>query len=126
MTKSGRSRKLKTELGGALPLEKIMKKTIPQKEVEVCDYCGRDGYLVTCIFCNGRFCLSHGKAIIAGCVHQVPVCQKCGENETVLEIVYRHAPLIDNAIQKRDAEIRKASQHRVKSDVAKAQEKPSK
>lgn len=90
-----------------------MKKNVPAKEVEFCDFCLREmDYLVTCKACGARHCLSC-RAIIAGCIHQVDVCRSCGENAQVLAIVFKHAPLIKEALLARDAEISEAFQHRV-------------
>jgi len=76
----------------------------PAQEIEVCDICGRDGYLKTCKACGGKYCLLHN-AIIPGCVIEVPVCQKCRAREDVLAIVKKYSPLIDHPRRQRDRDI---------------------
>lgn len=93
-----------------------MKVTVPAKEIELCDVCHRDSsWLVTCLFCGNRYCLTC-EAIISGCIHKVRVCRKCGENETVLAIVEKHAPLIRSVLEARDIELRKSAQPNVQAD----------
>lgn len=83
-----------------------MKVTIPAQEVEKCDVCKNTvKYTTKCAFCGCDFCLSC-RAIIAGCAHQVPVCGNCEDNETVLEIVNRHAVVIQTAINARNEELK--------------------
>lgn len=76
----------------------------PAQEIEVCDCCGRDGYLSECRACGGKYCLLH-EAIITGCIITVPVCKKCQDREDVMAIVKKYAPLINGPRKDRDAEI---------------------
>jgi len=81
-----------------------MKVTVPEKEVEVCDLCQHDGYLETCLFCQGKFCLTcHG--IIPGCIHKVQVCRKCGGEPALREIVSAYVPRLTEILNERDADI---------------------
>jgi hypothetical protein len=93
-----------------------VKISVPATEVEVCDVCHREGYLQTCIFCGGRYCLlCRGR--IPGCIHTVDVCSTCAKDKAVLGIAAKHAPLINAAIMARDAEIVRASLQRQGGDV---------
>ena len=76
----------------------------PAQQIEVCDCCGRDGYLQTCKACGGKYCIIHN-AIITGCIIEVPVCRKCQGRPDVLAIVEKYAPLINAPRKERDAEI---------------------
>lgn len=81
-----------------------MKITIPSKETEVCDICGRDSYLQTCKACGGRYCLTCD-SIITGCVHKLDVCRKCGKTEAVMAIAEKYAPRFVRVIKARDEEL---------------------
>lgn len=86
-----------------------MKITVPEKEVEVCDICQREGCLQTCIHCDGRYCLTCN-GIMPGCIHKVDVCRKCGKNGIVQAIVEKHVPAITAVLNTRDTEIIEAGQ----------------
>lgn len=81
---------------------------VPEKEVEVCDLCGRDGYLMTCKSCKGRYCLIC-EAIIAGCVHKLDVCRACGNKPEVLAISKKYVPQLVAVLKSRDAELAELS-----------------
>ena len=81
-----------------------MIKEIPAKQVECCDCCGRDGYLMTCKACCGKYCLLCD-AIITGCVHKLDVCRKCGETESVKAIAQNYVPKLVAILKERDAEL---------------------
>ena len=82
-----------------------MKITRPATEIELCDVCRReDGVLATCPACGSRYCWTC-RAIIAGCIHTVDVCEKCGHREDVLNVVMYHAPVIKAAIKARTVAI---------------------
>ena len=94
-----------------------MKKTLPQREVELCDCCHRENnYLDTCKFCGGRYCLLC-RATISGCVHHVDVCRNCQDNPILLAIVEKYAPLINAVLEARDIEIGEAFQQMCEPDV---------
>lgn len=95
-----------------------MKKMLPPREIEVCDCCHREnGYLITCKFCGGRYCLSC-RAIISGCVHQVDVCRNCDDEPELIAVVEKYAPLILSVLKARDIEIGEAFQHSAHPTVA--------
>lgn len=83
-----------------------MAKVKINKTVEVCDFCGRDGYLQTCIRCGRRYCLTD-HAIVAGCWVKPDVCRDCGGDEVVKEICRKYADLITPILKKRDSALRK-------------------
>lgn len=85
-----------------------MKITVPQKEVELCDCCSRDGFLQTCKACGGRYCLLCD-AYLPGCIHRPDVCRKCCDNEQVKAIADKYAPKLLEILKARDAEFAKVS-----------------
>jgi len=90
-----------------------MKVKRPAAEVEVCDTCGRDGYLQTCLVCGGQYCLTCHTTMV-GCWITVDVCQDCSGRDDVRGIVARAADKITPIIMRR-----KASLKRLKSKVLK-------
>lgn len=82
-----------------------MKRRIPAQTVEVCDICGRDGYLQTCLACGGRYCLLHN-AYISGCIHSCDVCRKCSDDKRVIAVARKFAPRITRILKLRDAEFK--------------------
>lgn len=81
-----------------------MKQKVPARTVEVCDTCGRDGYMQKCTLCRGDYCLTC-RAIIVGCIVEVPVCRKCGSRDDVKSIVDKYAAMIEPVIRKRNKSI---------------------
>lgn len=81
-----------------------MMQKIPAKEIEVCDICGRGGYLMTCKACRGRYCLMCD-ATITGCIHALDVCRTCGDRPEVITIAEKYAPKITAILKIRDAEL---------------------
>ncbi len=65
-----------------------MKLKIPAKTIEVCDVCQRENssWLTDCTVCVKKYCLLC-RAIIAGCVHEVDICKRCGDLDEVREVV---------------------------------------
>lgn len=88
--------------------DNFMIRKVPEKEVEVCDLCGRDGYLQTCKACKGRYCLTCD-AIITGCVHKLDVCRACGKKPEVLAISEKYVPQLVAVLKSRDAELAELS-----------------
>lgn len=78
----------------------------PGKEIEVCDSCQRGGFLQTCVVCKGRYCLTC-EAIIVGCIHELKVCKKCGDDKAVQAISKKYAPVISAVLKERDVELSK-------------------
>jgi hypothetical protein len=77
-----------------------MKRTLPAKEVEVCDICHHDGFLMQCNICNGMFCRSC-EGHISGCWVGPMVCRTCAHREDVQEVVRKHADEITPIIERR-------------------------
>jgi hypothetical protein len=85
-----------------------MKAMIPAKEVELCDVCEREEtYFNTCLFCGARYCITC-EAIIAGCIHKVRVCRKCGDLDEVKVIVDHFVPGLLRILDARDNALIKA------------------
>lgn len=76
--------------------------------MEVCDTCGRDGYLSTCVACKGRYCLTC-EAIIIGCVHTLDVCKKCGDTPAVRAISEKYVPKLVALLKARDKDLTRLS-----------------
>ena len=94
-----------------------MRAVIPEKIVELCDICEREGYLSKCKACGKMYCLTC-EAIIIGCIHEMDVCIKCGNNERVNAIAQKYAPLILSVLKKRDKELLKLG--KVKDEIQSA------
>jgi len=91
-----------------------MKITLPSKEIEVCDICQptkENQILYTCIFCRKRYWLSC-KGGVVGAIKQPDICMNCEEDDNLIHIVERHAPLIKEAIERRDNEIKSAGKNK--------------
>jgi hypothetical protein len=67
-----------------------MKRTIPERTIEVCDSCGREGYLQTCVACGGKYCLTDD-GIVPGSFGFVDVCRDCGKRDDVRAICDRYS-----------------------------------
>lgn len=76
--------------------------TKPAETIEVCDTCGRDGYLKECVSCGGMYCLVH-EGIIPGCMIEPGVCVGCSDIEEVKAIVAEYAaPMIELRNERRE------------------------
>ena len=81
-----------------------MKVSIPAKETEVCDHCGREGHLTTCLVCGKQYCLiCH--CYLPGCMVRPDVCKKCDDREDVKKISAAWGKKILTLTNKRDAEL---------------------
>lgn len=79
-----------------------MKIQRPAEEIEVCDTCHREAYLLTCLACGKRFCLTC-QAIISGCWVKVRIGRCCRDREDVRVIVDQFAAQITPIIEARTA-----------------------
>jgi len=91
----------------------MMRVTKPAEEIEVCDFCGRDTFLQTCLVLKNRkryrYCLTcDGK--IAGCWVQPNICRECQDREDVKSVVSEYAKQITPIIRKRDEELKRLEQ----------------
>lgn len=85
-----------------------MKVEIPAQVKEVCDICGRDCVLTTCIVCGKRYCLiCH--CYLAGCMVRPDVCRKCDDREDVKRIATAYGKEIFGVCKRRDAELKALS-----------------
>lgn len=67
-----------------------MKTTIPEKVIEVCDTCRREGFLQRCVVCGGVYCLTCD-GIVPGSFGFVEVCRRCAERDDVREICAKYS-----------------------------------
>ena len=85
-----------------------MKTTVPAKEIEVCDFCHRDGYLQNCWVCGRQFCLSD-EGTVAGSFGFTKVCRACSLRDDVGLVCDKFAKLIAPILRKRDAALQRLS-----------------
>lgn len=83
-----------------------MKVKQPAREVEVCDFCGREGFLQACTVCGKSFCLIC-EAVIGGCVVSTRVGKCCGKREDVANVVERYAQQFQPIVRRRAAALKK-------------------
>jgi hypothetical protein len=89
-----------------------MKIKIPAVEKEVCDICGRDGILETCVVCGNRYCLiCH--CYLPGCMVRPDVCKKCDSRADVNQISKRFGLLIHDLCKQREAELKQLAPNNV-------------
>ena len=77
-----------------------MRITKPEREIEVCDRCQREGFLKTCPVCGAQFCLSC-EGHVAMCWVSLGVCRACGGRKDVLALAARYAAKITPIIRAR-------------------------
>ena len=87
-----------------------MKITVPSKQAEACDTCGRvmscHGLLTKCVVCERDYCHTC-EAIMYGCMVQPSVCKECAKIEGVRNTVAKFAPLLVKLLTQRDKALRK-------------------
>ena len=78
----------------------------PSDMVDVCDFCKREGFLVTCDVCEREFCLT-----CEGTVGQswgfTRLCRECASREDVQEICRKYADQLTPIYQKRKAALKR-------------------
>lgn len=62
-----------------------MKVTIPEREIEVCDRCNKEGFLDRCHVCGDTYCLTC-EGTVAGSGGFTTLCRKCAERDDVKSI----------------------------------------
>lgn len=82
-----------------------MKKTIPAKEIEVCDICHREDTLSECQACGIQHCYGC-RGIVPGCIHDMYVCKLCEKKESVIAISKKYVPHLLGVLKKRILELR--------------------
>lgn len=81
-----------------------MTKTLPRRKVQVCDFCGSDGFLQTCLCCSKDFCLVC-EGIVEGCFVTPRICQKCDDNACIRELCREYSKPIAKLVRQRDKRI---------------------
>lgn len=76
------------------------------KTVEVCDLCGREAYLQTCLCCQRRFCLTCD-CTIYGCIVGPTVCKSCGKTDAVRAVCARYAEELVPILKRRNVDLKK-------------------
>lgn len=85
-----------------------MKVSIPAQEKEVCDHCGRDGVLTTCLVCGKQYCLLCD-CYLPGCMVRPDVCKKCDDRDDVKALSERYGKRLHKICVARDKEMRALS-----------------
>lgn len=67
-----------------------MKTEIPARQVEVCDLCGREGFLKTCDVCGRQYCLVDD-GVVTGSWGFTDLCRICAARPDVTKICERFA-----------------------------------
>ncbi len=83
-----------------------MKKTIPKKTVNVCDFCQHEGFLETCHVCGRQFCLSH-QGIVGQSWGYTTLCHKCSERDDVQDVCCRYAKQLTPLFAERDDRLKR-------------------
>lgn len=85
-----------------------MKTNLPARELEVCDFCHREGYLQDCWVCGKQFCLSD-EGTVVGSFGFTKVCRVCSSRDDVQLVCGKFAKLIGPILRKRDAALKNLS-----------------
>jgi non-ribosomal peptide synthetase component E (peptide arylation enzyme) len=83
--------------------------TTEPKQIEVCDICKQDVFLLTCDVCGHRFCFSC-EGIITGCWVSPRICVDCGQRKDVRAICKTHSDEITPIIERRRMALRSLRQ----------------
>lgn len=83
-----------------------MKTTIPEKTVDVCDFCHREGYLETCDVCGRQFCLIDN-GIVAGSYGSMDICKECARRDDVHKVCERYAKQLKPIYKRRMTALRR-------------------
>lgn len=83
-----------------------MKTTHPAREVEVCDFCRREGFLTECDVCGRQYCLTD-EGTVAGSYGFTNVCRDCSRQQRVQEICDKYAVHLRPIFQQRDAALKR-------------------
>lgn len=83
-----------------------MRTTLPEKTVEVCDFCHREGYLKECDVCGRSFCLTH-EGIVGQCWGFTTLCRECCHRDAVKEICARYAKRLTAIYRQRNAALKR-------------------
>ena len=83
-----------------------MRKTIPEKTVEVCDLCGRDACLRTCQVCGRQLCLVC-EGTVAGSWGFLDICRDCSDLDDVRALCAKYADKLTPIFQQRQEALRR-------------------
>lgn len=86
-----------------------MKVTVPEKTVEVCDCCNREGFLQTCEVCQIAYCLTC-EGLVIGSGGFTRLCRKCSERDEVKALCERYAEQLRPIYRKRSAALKRLGQ----------------
>lgn len=90
-----------------------MKVERPSETVDACDLCHRQKiYLKKCIVCGKDYCLSC-EAIMSGCMHQPDVCEGCGREKNVIQVVVKYAKEISDTVSRRDEKLKNCCSEKI-------------
>ena len=88
-----------------------MKKTMPKKTVEVCDFCQREGCLETCHVCGREYCLTCN-GIVTASWGFLTLCRKCAGRDDVQAICDRYAEQLTPVFKRRTAALKRLGRKR--------------
>ena len=83
-----------------------MRTTIPQKTVEVCDFCNREGYLRECHVCGRSFCLVD-EGLVGQCWGFTKLCCECSQRDDVGKICERYAKRLAPLYRQRERALKR-------------------
>ena len=87
-----------------------MKTTIPEKMVEVCDFCHREAYLQTCDVCSRQFCLTDNGKVTASWGF-TKLCRECSTRDDVHKVCEKYAKQLSPIFKRRDVTLRHLPQN---------------
>ena len=83
-----------------------MKTTIPERTVEVCDFCQREGYLTKCWICDRQYCLTDN-GVIPASYGFTDICRECARRKDVQTICDCYAAQMKPIFDKRRAALKR-------------------
>lgn len=79
-----------------------MKITMPEKVVDVCDFCSKEGFLEKCVVCKRQFCLVDGGDVAASWGF-TELCRECAKRDDVGNVCKQYASKLTLVFKKRNA-----------------------
>ena len=91
---------------------------VEAREVEVCDFCGRENqYLKVCWVCGRQFCLTD-EGMVCGSYGFLSVCRECSHREDVNETCRKFSERLAPIFVERDKAVKKLSKKRKAKKVS--------
>ena len=87
-----------------------MNLTRPPVEVEVCDFCQREGTLQTCDVCGKRYCLIH-EGIVPASYGFTDCCKECARRDDVRTVCVKYTKKLMPIYMARRAALHKLPKH---------------